>query len=184
METETGLDDWQELSSPAAQAYLIFRSSSVDVQALAGYDGWLTLVHEDFETEDLAWPHEQARLEGLSSWWLRYLEASGVLVGELQLNVAFNLCLEPPDDDVEEQRIWCIESFPESFDFVVSSDHPMQRARVESQAPACACARWTVQSLRSGCSPSNNSCRSQRRRLGSGPSQLRRCRFPRDNLST
>lgn len=112
--------------SCGVQAFLTFDSSNAEVQQRGGYDGWVMLVREDVDTQDLAWPYEHARLDGIASRVLRRLEASGVRVGDLGMGVTFSLLLEPPDRDEEDERLWCIEYFTEDYDLVVRS--PAARA--------------------------------------------------------
>ena len=43
-----------------------------------GFDGWLQIVKEDFESEDLAASEEKLRLRAIGRFTRRKLEASGV----------------------------------------------------------------------------------------------------------
>jgi len=123
--------------SCGVQAFLTFGSSSAEVQQCGGCDGWVMLVREDVDTQDLAWPHEHARLDGIASRALRRLEASGVRVGDLGVGVTFSLLMEPPDRDDEEERLWCIEYFTEDYDLVVRPPSlPAARAPAHRPVPA------------------------------------------------
>lgn len=137
MSFETGDSPSADEESCGVQAFLTFGSSIDEVQQCGGYDGWVMLVREDFDTEDLAWPHEHARLDGIASRALRRLEAAGVRVGDLSIGVAFSLLMEPPDRDEEEERLWCIEYFAEDYDLVVCPAcraRPSRRARLGPSA--------------------------------------------------
>lgn len=104
----------------AASAFIIFHCSSKDLQQRAGFDGWVLLLREEFDTEDQAWPQERLRLGGMAKRKMRRLEAGGVELDMLQLVTSCHLLLEPPAEDIEEERIWCIEFFKgKMYDFVV-----------------------------------------------------------------
>ena len=49
----------------AASAFVIFHCSSAELQARAGFDGWVMLLRDEFDTEDQAWPQERAPTEDL-----------------------------------------------------------------------------------------------------------------------
>ena len=107
-----------------ACAYVIFHCSSKELQARAGFDGWVTLLRDEFDTEDQAWPQERLRLASVAKRRMRRLESGGVELDMLQLVTSCHLLLDPPAEDREEERIWCIEFFRDKmYDFVVSSNH-------------------------------------------------------------
>ena len=100
-------------------AYLLVHSSSRELQQRAGFDGWVMLLRDEFDTEDQAWPQEKLRLNGIAKRKLRRLEAGGVELDMLQLATTTHLVLDPPPFDREEERIWCIEYFRDKmYDFV------------------------------------------------------------------
>lgn len=112
------------------QAYIIFHCSSKELQSRAGFDGWVMLLREDFDTEDQAWPQEKLRLAGILKRKMRRLEAGGVELDMLQLVTSCHLLLDPPPVDREEERIWCIEFFRcRMYDFVVRARHSCPRPR-------------------------------------------------------
>ena len=120
----------------SAQAYVIFNSSSKELQARAGFDGWVMLLRDDFDTEDQAWPQEKLRLTGIAKRKLRRLEHGGVLLDVLQLVYSANLLLEPPPLDREEERVWALEFFrTKMYDYVV---------RAPTRAPPAALATDTT----------------------------------------
>ena len=101
-------------------AYIIFHCSSKELQARAGFDGWVTLLRDQFDTEDQAWPQERLRLASVAKRKMRRMESGGVELDMLQLVTSCHLLLDPPAEDREEERIWCIEFFPgKMYDFVV-----------------------------------------------------------------
>lgn len=105
----------------AAQAYIIFHCSSRELQTRAGFDGWVMLLREAFDTEDQAWPQERLRLGAMAKRKMRRLESGGVELDMLQLVTSCHLLLDPPPEDSQEERIWCIENFRgKMYDFVVS----------------------------------------------------------------
>lgn len=106
----------------SAAAFVIFHCSSAELQARAGFDGWVMLLRDEFDTEDQAWPQERLRLAGMAKRRMRRLEAAGVELDMLQLVTSCHLLLDPPREDREEERIWCIEFFRgRMYDFVVRS---------------------------------------------------------------
>ena len=57
------------MGSKAAQAYVCLRCADAATQVSgAGFDGWVMLLRDHFDTEDQAWPQEKLRLEGTVSW--------------------------------------------------------------------------------------------------------------------
>jgi len=112
----------------ACAAYVLFHCSSRELQARAGFDGWVMLLRDQFDTEDQAWPQEQLRLAGIAKRKMRRLEAGGVELDMLQLVTSCHLLLEPPQPDREEERIWCIEYFRgKMYDFVADDRELVQR---------------------------------------------------------
>ena len=108
----------------ACQAFVIFHCSSKELQARAGFDGWVELLREEFDTEDQAWPQERLRLAAMAKRKMRRLETAGVELDMLQLVTSCHLLLEPPPEDREQERIWCIEFFRgRMFDFVVRENN-------------------------------------------------------------
>lgn len=104
----------------SASAFVIFHCSSAELQARAGFDGWVMLLRDEFDTEDQAWPQERLRLASMAKRKMRRLEAAGVELDMLQLVTSCHLLLDPPREDREEERIWCIEFFQgRMYDFVV-----------------------------------------------------------------
>ncbi len=82
-----------------AEGYLCWRP-----HASPGFDGWVMLVREEFETEDQAIDSEKARLRSIGRVKRRRLEAGGVDVEQLQLTYECGLVYNPPDED--EERVW------------------------------------------------------------------------------
>ena len=104
----------------AAQAYIIFHCSSRELQTRAGFDGWVMLLREAFDTEDQAWPQERLRLGAMAKRKMRRLESGGEL-DDAAARDQLPLLLDPPPEDSQEERIWCIENFRgKMYDFVVS----------------------------------------------------------------
>ena len=108
------------LSTSSSSAYLIFSSANKETQARAGFDGWVRLLRDEFDTEDQAWPQEKLRLAGIAQQKLNELRAAGIQVDALELRFTANLLLEAPDYDLEDERLWCIEFFTERmYDYAV-----------------------------------------------------------------
>ena len=115
-----------------ANAYIIFHCSSRELQSRAGFDGWAILVRDEFDTEDQSWPHERMRLAGIAKRKMRRLESGGVELDMLQLVTSSHLLLDPPAEDREEERVWCIEFFRgKMFDFVVRARAKMPFGRTQ-----------------------------------------------------
>lgn len=95
----------------AAQAYIVFSCGSRELQARAGFDGWVMLLRDEFDTEDQAWPQEKLRLAAIAKRKMQRLEAGGVELDMLQLVPSCHLLLDPPSTNREEERIWCIDFF-------------------------------------------------------------------------
>ena len=121
-----------------AQAYIIFHCSSRELQARAGFDGWVALLRDEFDTEDQAWPQERLRLASVAKRKMRRLESGGVELDMLQLVTSCHLLLEPPSTDREEERIWCIEFFRgKMYDFVVCTPPFPLDAMPGTRSPRC-----------------------------------------------
>lgn len=114
----------------SAAAYIIFHCSSKELQARAGFDGWVLVVRDWFDTEDQAWPQERLRLATAAKRKLRKMESGGVELDMLQLVTSCHLLLDPPAEDREEERIWCIEFFRgKMYDFVADDRELVQRLK-------------------------------------------------------
>ena len=104
-----------------AEGYLCWRP-----HASPGFDGWVMLVREEFETEDQAIDSEKARLRSIGRVKRRRLEAGGVDVEQLQLTYECGLVYNPPDED--EERVWALEYFKERMlDYVADDDELLSR---------------------------------------------------------
>ena len=118
-----------------AEGYLCWRP-----HASPGFDGWVMLVREEFETEDQAIDSEKARLRSIGRVKRRRLEAGGVDVEQLQLTYECGLVYNPPDED--EERVWALEYFKERMlDYVADDDELLSRLlhhqdELEDAAPA------------------------------------------------
>jgi len=111
-----------------AQAYCIFHCSSKELQARAGFDGWVLLLRDEFDTEDQAWAQERQRLATMVKRKMRRLESGGAELDMLQLVTSSHLLLDPPSEDREEERIWCIEFFRgKMYDFVADDRELVER---------------------------------------------------------
>ena len=108
-------------------AFLCFTCSS-DVQLSAGFDGWVMLVREAFDTEDQAWPQETQRLSDIEAGKLALLAERGVDAQALGLRCTAHLLLEPPEEEPEAERLWCIEYFTSKlYDLVVDDAQLIER---------------------------------------------------------
>ena len=94
--------------------YLWFRP-----RASPGFDGWIMLVHEEFETEDQAIYCEKKRLSSIGGVKSEALRAAGVKDELIGLDVDCGIIYNPPDDGDER------------FDLVAGS----QSARSVVRAP-------------------------------------------------
>ena len=88
-----------------ACAFIIYHCSSRELQARAGFDGWVQLLRDEFDTEDQAWPQERLRLAGMAKRKMRRLESGGVELDMLQIVTNTHLLLEPPACDREESGL-------------------------------------------------------------------------------
>jgi hypothetical protein len=121
----------------AAAAFVIFHCSSKELQGRAGFDGWVMLLREEFDTEDQAWPQERLRLAGMAKRKMRRLEAAGVELDMLQLVTSCHLLLDPPHNDREEERIWSFNFFRgRMYDLVVRSGHLEDSLFASPEIPA------------------------------------------------
>lgn len=122
----------EEMASSTAQAYMIFASGDAHTQSRAGFDGWVMLLRDDYDTEDQAWSQERLRLRACVEQKLQGLEAAGICLELLELEVAVNLLVSAPDYDPDEERLWCIEFFPmKMYDYVVRGSLPMAKPRLQ-----------------------------------------------------
>ena len=68
---------------------------------------------------------ERLRLGAMAKRKMRRLESGGVELDMLQLVTSCHLLLEPPPEDAQEERIWCIDFFRgKMYDFVVRICRP------------------------------------------------------------
>lgn len=149
----------------ACAAYVLFHCSSRELQARAGFDGWVMLLRDQFDTEDQAWPQEQLRLASIAKRKMRRLEAGGVELDMLQLVTSCHLLLEPPQPDREEERIWCIEYFRgKMYDFVVRLATRIQRRLPGVSLVVSITGRSASSMFRPGCQPPCNHPRTLRTR--------------------
>ena len=88
-----------------SQGYLWWRPGT------PGYDGWVQLVREEFETEDHAIDAEMQRLRKMGSEQTKKMEARGVDATHLRLDLECGIVYNPPEEG--EERIWAIEYFKE-----------------------------------------------------------------------
>ena len=96
--------------------YLWFRP-----RASPGFDGWIMLVHEEFETEDQAIYCEKKRLSSIGGVKEAALRAAGVHAELIGLDVDCGIIYNPPDDG--DERLWVLDYFKERMiDFVADDD--------------------------------------------------------------
>ena len=96
--------------------YLWFRP-----RASPGFDGWIMLVHEEFETEDQAIYCEKKRLSSIGGVKEEVLRAAGVHAELIGLDVDCGIIYNPPDDG--DERLWVLDYFKERMiDFVADDD--------------------------------------------------------------
>ena len=96
--------------------YLWFRP-----RASPGFDGWIMLVHEEFETEDQAIYCEKKRLSSIGGVKSEALRAAGVKDELIGLDVDCGIIYNPPDDG--DERLWVLDYFKERMiDFVADDD--------------------------------------------------------------
>ena len=117
------------MGSKAAQAYVCLRCADAATQVSgAGFDGWVMLLRDHFDTEDQAWPQEKLRLEGTAKRKLRWLEQRGVDLEACQLVATASVLLDPPEAELEDERIWCIEYFESKmYDYCRSDEELLKR---------------------------------------------------------
>ena len=96
--------------------YLWFRP-----RASPGFDGWIMLVHEEFETEDQAIYCEKKRLSSIGGVKEEALRAAGVHAELIGLDVDCGIIYNPPDDG--DERLWVLDYFKERMiDFVADDE--------------------------------------------------------------
>ena len=87
----------------ACEAYLWWQP-----RASPGFDGWLQLVREEFETEDQAIEGEKSRLRAIGRTKRRMLEACGVNVDTLRLGFDCGIVFSPPEEGDERECVMCM----------------------------------------------------------------------------
>ena len=109
----------------SSQAYVCLRCDDPALQISgAGYDGWIVLLRDHFDTEDQAWPHEKVRLEHAARRQLKWLEERGIDLGLTRLRASASILIDPP---VEDERVWCLEHFRETYDYCSCDDVLLRR---------------------------------------------------------
>ena len=95
-------------------------------RASPGFDGWIMLVREEFETEDQAIYCEKKRLAAVGGVKEETLRDAGVKLETIGLNVDCGIIYNPPDDG--DERTWVLEYFKERMiDFVADDDELVER---------------------------------------------------------
>ena len=91
-----------------------------------GFDGWIQLIREEFETEDQAIDGEKSRLRTIGRVKRRQLEASGVQVELIGLSFDCGIVYSPPETG--EECVWAIDHFKERMlEYVASDDELTER---------------------------------------------------------
>ena len=101
-------------------------------RASPGFDGWLQLVRETFETEDQAIEGEKSRLRAIGRAKRRALEARGVHVDYLRLRFECGLVWSPPE--AGEERVWAIDHFKDRLLAYVDSDAQLAARLLQHQS--------------------------------------------------
>ena len=95
-------------------------------RASPGFDGWIMLVREEFETEDQAIYCEKKRLAAVGGVKEETLRDAGVKLDTIGLHVDCGIIYNPPDDG--DERTWVLEYFKERMiDFVADDDELVER---------------------------------------------------------
>lgn len=107
-------------------AFICFHSACDVLQTRAGFDGWVLLIHESFDTDDQAWPQERLRLTALARRKLRKLENRGLNLELMKLTYSVSLLLDPPLPG--DESVWCIEHFQgKMYDYVAGDEQLFSR---------------------------------------------------------
>ena len=89
-------------------------------RASPGFDGWLQIIREEFETEDQAIDGEKARLRTIGRSKRRKLESCGVNVEAIKLGFDCGMVYNSPDEG--EEPLWAIDHFKDKMLEFVASD--------------------------------------------------------------
>ena len=100
-------------------------------RASPGFDGWIQLVREEFETEDQAIDGEKGRLHAMGHKMLGKLEASGVHVDAIRLGFECGIVYSPPEEG--DERLWAIDHFKERILEYVASDAELAERLLQHQ---------------------------------------------------
>ena len=100
-------------------------------KASPGFDGWIQIVREEFETEDQAIDSEKVRLRAIGRAKRRMLESCGVHVDAIRLNFDCGLVYTPPEEG--EERVWAIDHFKDKMLEYVASDAELAERLLQHQ---------------------------------------------------
>lgn len=96
-----------------------------------GFDGWIQLIREEFETEDQAIDGEKTRLRVIGQGKRQHLEAIGVQVNMLHLSFECGIVYSPPETG--EECVWAIDHFKERMLEYVASDEELAERLLQHQ---------------------------------------------------
>ena len=96
-----------------------------------GFDGWIMLVREEFETEDQAIYCEKKRLRSIGTLKEELLRGAGVQAELIGLNVDCGIIYNPPDDG--DERMWVLDYFKERMIDFVADDDELVRQLIHHQ---------------------------------------------------
>ena len=96
-----------------------------------GFDGWIQLIREQFETEDQAIDGEKTRLRAIGQGKRQHLEAIGVQVNMLHLSFDCGIVYSPPETG--EECVWAIDHFKERMLEYVASDEELAERLLQHQ---------------------------------------------------
>ena len=96
-----------------------------------GFDGWVQLVREEFDTDDMAAAAELTRLRAIGLDKRAMLEARGVDVESLRLSCECNVVYNPPE--YGDERIWAIDHFKDKMLECVLDDEELATRLLQHQ---------------------------------------------------
>ena len=96
-----------------------------------GFDGWVQIVREEFETEDQAIEGEKSRLRAIGREKRRFVEGRGVDVEGLRLRFDCGIVYNPPD--AGDERVWAIDHFKERMLEYVDTDEELSARLLQHQ---------------------------------------------------
>ena len=97
-----------------------------------GFDGWVTLVRQTFETEDQVIYAEKRELRKLGRRQRQWLAERGVEVDRIELRFECGIVYNPPEEG--DERLWAIEYFKDRMVEHAAGEEELLARLLEHQA--------------------------------------------------